>query len=42
MREKKWYIKEIIRIIHLIDNSVALMKIYTVSKTHLAILDKEA
>lgn len=38
MRRKKWYIKETIRIIRQIDNPVVLMKIYTVAKTHLAIL----
>lgn len=35
---KKRYIKEIIAIIRQIDNLVVLMKIYTVAKTHLAIL----
>lgn len=38
---KKRYIKEIIRIIHQIDNPVILMKILTVAKTHLAILNGE-
>ncbi len=38
MREKEWYIKEIVRIIRQIDSPVVLMKIYTVAKTHLAIL----
>lgn len=39
---KKRYIKEIIHIIRQIDNPIILMKILTVAKTHLAILqDKE-
>lgn len=35
------YIKEIIRILSQIDNPVILMKIYTVAKTHLAILQEK-
>lgn len=38
MRKKKWYIKEVVRIMRKIDNPTVLMKIYTVAKTHLAIL----
>lgn len=38
---KKKYIKEIISIIRQIDNPVILMKIYTVAKTHLAILQEK-
>lgn len=38
---KKRYIKEIIAIIRQIDNPVILMKIYTVAKTHLAILQEK-
>lgn len=36
---KKRYIKEIINIIRQIDNPTVLMKILTVAKTHLAILN---
>lgn len=38
---KKRYIKEIISIIHQIDSPVILMKILTVAKTHLAILQEK-
>lgn len=38
---KKRYIKEIIGIIRQIDNPYVLMKIYTVAKTHLAILQEK-
>ncbi len=41
MREKEWYIKEIVRIIRQIDSPVVLMKIYTFAKTHLAILQEK-
>lgn len=39
---KKRYIKEIVSIIRQIDNPVILMKILTVAKTHLSILNGEA
>lgn len=38
MREKKWYIREVVRIMRQIDNTVILMKIYTLAKTHLELL----
>lgn len=38
MKKKKWYIKEVIHIMRQIDNTVILMKIYTLAKTHLEIL----
>lgn len=41
MRKKKWYIKEVIRIMRKIDSPVVLMKIYTVAKTHLVILQEK-
>lgn len=41
MKKKKWYIKEVIRIMRRIDNTVILMKIYTLAKTHLEILKEK-
>lgn len=41
MKKKKWYIKEVVRIMRKIDSPVVLMKIYTVAKTHLAILQEK-
>lgn len=38
---KKRYIKEIVSVIRKIDDPVILMKILTVAKTHLAILNGE-
>ncbi len=38
---KKRYIKEIVSVIRKIDNPVILMKILTVAKTHLAILQEK-
>lgn len=38
---RKRYIKEIVRILRQIDNPVILMKIYTVAKTHLEILQEK-
>lgn len=39
MERRKWYIKEIVRIISAIDDPTVLMKIYTVARTHLDILN---
>lgn len=38
---KKRYIKEIISVIRQIDNPTILMKILTVARTHLAILNEK-